>query len=444
MGFTSRISTTLCGLLLARACDFAQTLSWQNGIAKVEVKAALNRVPGTAFVVALRSDTAYLVTSAHVIAGDSMPKITFQADPDHGFPATVRFPEFEERGLALLVVKSPPPGAVVLAEADVEAPVTASVGVVGFPSSVGGFTIDPTTIASKRSGDIFLSRDTDEGFSGGPVLINGRVVGLIYGHAQGRGIAVASSRVRVYLRDNNISWGVVPPSGPVERKAGETRKNPMDELTYVWIPPGKFMMGCSPGDRWCADNEKPPHWVTITRGFWMGQTEVTQAAYERVMSANPSYFKGAQRPVTGTWDQGQRYCGQMRMRLPTEAEWEYAARAGNPNMDYGNLDRTAWWEGNSGGHKTHGVAEKEPNAWRLYDMLGNAEEWVADRYEEKYYTANSAVDPQGPVTGRGHVRRGGFCYAEASCLRVSYRDPPGITGRASNIDGFRCVGGELP
>jgi formylglycine-generating enzyme required for sulfatase activity len=437
------MSTTLCGLLLASFCGFAQAPKWQAGIAKVDVKASLNRVPGTAFVVALKADTAYLVTSSHVIEGDSTPRISFLVDPDQTFPAAVRFPEFEGRGLALLVVKSPPPGIVVLAEASVEAPVTASVGVAGFPSSVGGFTFDPTTIASRTSGDIFLSRDTDEGFSGGPVLIDGRVVGLIYGHAQGRGIAVASSRVRVYLNDNGISWGIVSPQRPIERKAGEMRKNSKDGLTYVWIPPGKFMMGCSPEDKWCYDNEMPPHSVTITHGFWMGQTEVTQAVYEQVMGTNPSHFKGAQRPVESvSWGKAQTYCAQVGLRLPTEAEWEYAARAGDPALVYGDLDSIAWWEGNSGG-KTHDVAGKGPNAWRLYDMLGNAEEWVADTYEEKYYTANPAVDPQGPTTGSRRVQRGGYASAPARFVRVSYREKSGITGRPSNVDGFRCVG-ELP
>jgi formylglycine-generating enzyme required for sulfatase activity/uncharacterized caspase-like protein len=197
-----------------------------------------------------------------------------------------------------------------------------------------------------------------------------------------------------------------------------SRVNPADGLTYVWIPPGKFWMGCSPGDTQCDDDEKPPKEVNITKGFWMGQTEVTQAAYERVMGTNPSHFKGANLPVeTINMQEAGAYCAKVGLRLPTEAEWEYAARAGDTKARYGPLDDVAWNTGNSGG-KTHEVGKKTPNAWGLYDTLGNVREWTSDE-----------------------VVRGGSWFNNSRYVRASFRIRLVPTYRSYFI-GVRC-GGEL-
>ena len=118
------------------------------------------------------------------------------------------------------------------------------------------------------------------------------------------------------------------------------RVNPKDGLPYVYLRPGKFQMGCSGSD--CSGNDDP-HPVAITKGFWMGQTEVTQGAYKRVMrERDPSSFKGDNRPVErASWNQADAYCHAVDMRLPTEAEWEYAARAGNTNERYADIDKIA-------------------------------------------------------------------------------------------------------
>jgi formylglycine-generating enzyme required for sulfatase activity len=154
-------------------------------------------------------------------------------------------------------------------------------------------------------------------------------------------------------------------------------------------------MGCSPGDGEGDDDEKPAHLVTISRGFWMGQTPVTQEAFQLLMGANPSYFEGAKLPVhSTTWDDALSYCQTVGMRLPTEAEWEYAARAGTTTPRYGELKDIAWYCENSG-QQVHPVGEKIPNAWGFYDMLGNVAEWVADWYADRY-PRGSVIDPQGP------------------------------------------------
>ena len=152
-----------------------------------------------------------------------------------------------------------------------------------------------------------------------------------------------------------------------------TKVNPKDALTYVWIPPGQFKTGCSAADEGC-DEDETPHEVTIAKGFWIGQTPVTQAAYKHVSGENPSFFHHSdsdQLPAERVrWIGADACCKAVGMRLPTEAEYEYAARANSPEPRYGDLDAIAWYKGNSNG-RTHEVATKLPNAWHLYDMLGN-------------------------------------------------------------------------
>jgi formylglycine-generating enzyme required for sulfatase activity len=213
---------------------------------------------------------------------------------------------------------------------------------------------------------------------------------------------------------------VIP--APTTLRAGQTKVNPKDGLTYVWIPPGTFMMGCSPGDTECKDDEKPPHQTTITAGFWMGQTPVTQEAFQRVTGTNPSGVKGDKLPVVSmTNDDARSYCTSVGMRLPTEAEWEYAARAGTTQSRYGDIDRIAWYSANSGG-KIHEVAQKQPNAWGLYDMLGNVAQLTADWYEE----------------GKTRVVRGAWAGFAAVGQRAS--DRAGFSTDRAPGRGFRCAG----
>lgn len=226
------------------------------------------------------------------------------------------------------------------------------------------------------------------------------------------------------------------------------RRNPKDGLNYVWIQPGTFMMGCSPDDSACGANEKPAHRVRIGAGFWLGQTEVTVAAYKRQvgvpMPPDPRFnvgWRNQEMPIVNeSWEDAAAYCQRVGGRLPTEAEWEYAARGGNPAARYGAPDEIAWFSGNSYG-RAHEVAQKRPNALGLYDMLGNSSEWVNDWYDEHYFSASQELDPRGPVTRQrdGHVLRGDSWYFPfvPAVPRVSSRHfywpdfGPSV--------GFRCV-----
>ena len=253
--------------------------------------------------------------------------------------------------------------------------------------------------------------------------------------------------------------------------AGTEKVNAKDGLRYVWIPAGTFQMGCSPGDNECFHDEKPAHTVTISQGFWMGQTLVTQAAYQRVRGSNPSHFHGDQLPVeTVTWDDADGYCAAVGMRLPTEAEWEYAARAGDTASRYGDVDAISWYGDNSGnqridskalyeqdqsnyrnklvanGNATHAVGQKQPNGWKLYDMLGNVWEWTSDWYDKDYYSQSPSQDPRGPSSGTNRVLRGfswslssGMTSGRMNVVRVSFRNRGGPGLRVSDF-GFRCAG----
>jgi formylglycine-generating enzyme required for sulfatase activity len=217
---------------------------------------------------------------------------------------------------------------------------------------------------------------------------------------------------------------------------------------FVQVPAGEFVMGSESSEAF--PDEKPVHRVRITKAFELGKYEVTQAQWEAAMGSTPSNFKGADRPVEQvSWNDAQEFLSKLnerkdgyRYRLPTEAEWEYAARAGTTGDNTGNLDSVAWYASNSGG-QTHPVGEKQANAWGLYDMLGNVWEWCQDWYDANYYRNSPAEDPQGPSSGRLRVLRGGSWYDDSRYVRVAFRDR-NDPGNRNYIFGFRCVRERFP
>jgi outer membrane protein assembly factor BamB len=222
---------------------------------------------------------------------------------------------------------------------------------------------------------------------------------------------------------------------------------PVGPAGFVWIPPGTFVMGSPPTEEG-RDSDEIQHTVTLTQGFWLSDHEVTQAEYRAVMGNNPSVFNGDTLPVESvSWEDAVLYCqkltererasgritAQQAYRLPTEAEWEYAARAGTTGARHGDLDAIAWYSANSGG-QTRPVKQKQPNAWGLHDMLGNVWEWCGDWYGA--YPTGSVTDPPSPGSGSYRVYRGGSWIRGAGLARSASRNGD-VPGFRSDYLGFR-------
>ena len=198
------------------------------------------------------------------------------------------------------------------------------------------------------------------------------------------------------------------------------------EMEMIYCAPGSFMMG-SPEDEEDRDDDETQHKVTLTKGFWLGKYPVTQSQWESAMGDNPSWYEGDDNPVNFvSWDDCKEFIKKINSRFnftarfPTEAEWEYACRAGEEGAysGTGDLDDMGWYDENSDG-ETHPVGEKEPNDWGFYDMHGNVLEWCADWYGS--YPTKAVTDPKGPSSGVNRVLRGGYWFDGAGDCRSAYR-----------------------
>ena len=201
-------------------------------------------------------------------------------------------------------------------------------------------------------------------------------------------------------------------------------------IDMVKVEAGTFMMGATSEMKNSDKYEKPVHQVTLTHDYYMGKYEVTQALWQAVMGSNPSISKGDNLPVEKvSWDDSQKFISKLnsmtgrKFRLPTEAEWEYAARGGKKSCGYqysgsSTISDVAWYDGNSG-NKTHPVGTKQANELGIFDMSGNVYEWCQDRYGS--YVSLSQTNPTGAVSGSYRVCRGGSWHGNAICCRSSYR-----------------------
>ena len=283
--------------------------------------------------------------------------------------------------------------------------------------------------------------------------------------------ANASDKVIQMVRDMTKPKAPPAPPGP---KPGEIRTNTKESVTYAFVPAGTFQMGCDT----CDADEKPAHKVRITKAFWMAQREVNVGSFKNYVKAagikmppepelspkafNPKWADSGLPMTMVTWHEAQSYCQWAGMRLPTEAEWEYAAR-GPAGLAPQELADMAWYADNSGekpmdsaavqksaprdwirtwmdnGNAPHKGGTRASNAWNLFDMLGNVWEWTSDWYRDNAYSASGPDDPQGPDAGFHHVLRGGSFVNPPGYVRLTKR-LKGIPEFRAFTNGFRCAG----
>lgn len=484
----------LLSLLLDVTISHAQSVEeLKKGVVKITAQADGKTRVGTGFVVKIDTESAYIVTAAHVVSGDSQPRVQFFARQDVPVRAQVKHAEGgdDETGMALLTVRGKenvPTGLVALQLATtIRISGGEDIMVIGHPRGAGDWAILKGSIASRQGRYLTVDANIDEGNSGGPIIQNGQVVGLI-GGAQRYGKGVTIGTVREYLEGH----GIIIQSTAIPDAAKHSRTpqtiTGKDGAPMVLIPAGEFMMGIEGYD------DFPPHRVALD-AFYLDKYEVTNRIFhqfvqqtghrttaEREGNSNAllegegmQTIKGAnwrqpegertvfasnrfEHPVVSvSWEDADAFCRWARKRLPTEAEWEYAARAGT---------KTLFWWGNGspgsrlvenirdeaakkllkefisgyddGSVRTAPVGSYEANPWGLHDMGGNVEEWTADWYDGQYYLKSSDRNPKGPSSGEYRVSRGG-----------SWQDHPGYAFPArrlmlpprTRIDylGFRCA-----
>jgi formylglycine-generating enzyme required for sulfatase activity len=424
---------------------------------------------GTGFIVRLEPNAVYIVTSAHVVAGDAQPKVEFFTKRNLPVTAEVLGLEGDDevRGLALLVVRGAenlPTGITALSLAGAaRLSGGEDILVIGFPRNAGPWALIKGNISSRQGRDIYFSPSVDSGHSGGPVFQGGKVVAVVAAgsHSVGRGITVRS--VQDYIEGFGItaqesastaSPPTAPSPPPVETAQLEPRQvTPDREITgkdgapMVVIPAGEFWMG-SPAS--------VVHKVRFSKSFAIARYETTFEEYDRFARAtgrtlpDDSGFGRGNRPVINvSWQEAKAYAAWLsretrkNYRLPTESEWEYAARSGGQQdiwagtSDERELKRYAVY----GAKRTEPVGGRKPNGLGLYDMSGNVWEWVEDCWHEDYKHApadgSAWLEAGGGECGR-RVFRGGSWINEEFVLVVSERFWNQVDGRNGTL-GFRLV-----
>jgi hypothetical protein len=430
----------LGALAVLVSCSEGPTAPVGQDLVPLRVSANVAGTPVTILTITVTADdiATPLVFNLHVAGGTATGTVNVSPGPARTFTARAfeSLGQITHEGSATVdVLRGPnPPLTIPMVPRGGQVPITvtvAEVSVVLEPASAGlmpGETLRPTVLITDAEGQP-VEGAVPTWATTNPAIAVVDETGLVTAVAVGETQIVA-----VFAGVAGMMWVQV----------GDGLGMGFGDEQFALIEAGTFLMG---DDDSGVARESPAHTVTLTQAFLMQKTEVTQGQWRAVMGENPAYFSacGDTCPVERvSWDDIQLFLAALNdmdpgkdYRLPTEAEWEYAARAGTTG-DYGGtgvLDDMGWYYDNSGG-TTHPVALKQPNHWGLYDMHGNVREWVQDWYS--YYTADAKTDPTGPETGSSRVVRGGSWSGYAINARSAYRyvSPPG--SRVSFI-GFRLA-----
>lgn len=418
------------------------------GVVKIHSEYEGTRQVGTGIIVQLEENAVFILTAAHVIVGgDPHPEVFFKTRSNRPFPSNLVKAD-QDLDLALLLVEGPLPKDLRMMRLD---PFTKIVGgekvtIIGFPRiAETSWTVTAGTVAGLNPSSLVFSGTVAEGNSGGPLLLDGKVIGVVSRMDLKFGYAVPAALVQRALD----VWNIMPPLGKTEIS---------DEALMVLISAGEFWMG-SPEDESRSKDERPRHKVFLD-SFYLDTFEVTTEQYAQFMSSKshtpPEFWdqvdlsRDKNKPVVGvSWQDANDFCVWAGKRLPTEAEWERAARGTDerkypwgqepPSTHIANFDQKPTPEKvYSDRLKPVGSYENGKSPQGVYDMAGNVWEWVGDWYDKKYYRVSPKKNPKGPERGEEKVMRGGSWDDHPSPLRSSDRSKLLPSERNDSV-GFRCA-----
>jgi len=424
----------------------AQTIEeLKAGVVKITATIKSQPQIGTGFIVKIESERAYIVTASHVVEGASL-FVNFYSNPDVAYMGNViAMDGGNPKGLALLLVQGELPKGIAPLVLNSNTTIKGGepISLIGFPRAIGvAWAVVTGVLAGQKGLDLIVTGATiQEGNSGGPIFLEGNVVGVLTELQNNFGIAVPSSITQMALK----GWGI----GDI--RSGPQKVTEKDESPMVLVPAGKFTMGVS----------SEAHEVFL-KNFYIDQFEVTVERYESFLKetnrAAPKFWNDVQmerdskKPVVGMfWDDAKAYCEWTGKRLPTEAEWEKAAR-GTDQRPYpwgheypyreNNIANFRKYEGEVKnvylGVEDVGTYRHAKSPYGAYDMAGNVTEWVHDWYGETYYQSSPRENPQGPSQGTMKVTRGGAWNTVNYTVHSAYRWPEKPHTRSNSI-GFRCA-----